>query len=90
MQQSFCVLCTAVSAINIYELYIPWSGTLRGVRNRGAKGPGLPKFLDDTLFCEKTRFRQINISMGNKHLILKENLNSALLLADISHVNWGL
>ena len=71
-----------------------------GGGGEGSQGP--PNFSDDAKKCpfsqgkvpcfirEKAPFRKINISMGQKHLILKENLNRALLIADISHINLNL
>ena len=57
----------------------------------GTKKCPFPKCKVPFLTCEKAPFCIIKTFMGKKkNLIFKENLNSALLLADISHINWGL
>ena len=72
-------------------------GPLLLIRSQGSQGT--PNFSDDAKKCpfpygkvpifirEKAPFPKTNVSMGKKHFNFKENLNTALLLADISHIN---
>ena len=88
----FKLLIFPISAINIYEFYISWSGTLRGVGTGRPRPPSFEMTQQSVIFSfvKKRPFVKLKRLWAKKHLILKENLNSALLLADISHINWDL